>query len=90
MPIYVLVKVAAAVGASVSTRLLWHGEGLDRLLDATHASVTEATIDLLRSLGWDASTELSFNIRGERGRRTARARKGRAVREAWLRRLRPP
>ena len=67
VPIYVLVKVAAALGASVTTRLLWHGEGLDRLLDATHASVTEATIELLRSLGWDASTEVSFNIRGERG-----------------------
>lgn len=67
VPIYVLVKVAAALGASVSTRLLWHGEGLDRLLDATHASVTEAAIDLLRSLDWDALTEVSFNIRGERG-----------------------
>ncbi len=67
VPIYVLVKVAAALGASVNTRLLWHGEGLDRLLDSAHASVTEAALELLRSLGWDASTEVSFNIRGERG-----------------------
>jgi transcriptional regulator with XRE-family HTH domain len=67
VPIYVLVKVAAALGGSVSTRLLWHGEGLDRLLDAAHASTMEGTIDLLRSLDWDTATEVSFNIRGERG-----------------------
>lgn len=67
VPIYVLVKVAAAMGATVSTKLFWHGEGLDRLLDATHASLTDAAIDMLRLLGWDASTEVSFNIRGERG-----------------------
>ncbi|MGP1673799.1 MAG: helix-turn-helix domain-containing protein, partial [Candidatus Limnocylindrales bacterium] len=34
VPVYVLVKVSAALGASVSVRMLWHGEGLDRLLDA--------------------------------------------------------
>lgn len=67
VPIYVLVKVAAALGATVSTRLLWQGEGLDRLLDAVHASTTNAVLELLRRLGWHTATEVSFNIRGERG-----------------------
>lgn len=28
-----LVRVAALLGATVSVRVLWHGEGLDRLLE---------------------------------------------------------
>lgn len=67
VPIYVLVKVAAALGATVSTKLLWQGEGLGRLLDAVHASTTDAVLELLRALGWHTATEVSFNIRGERG-----------------------
>ena len=67
VPVYVLVKVSAALGASVSVRMLWHGEGLDRLLDADHATLTERMIGWLRDLGWDVATEISFNIRGERG-----------------------
>lgn len=65
--VYVLVRVAAALGATVSTRLLWHGEGLDRLLDAGHALLGDAGLRLLQSLEWEAATEVSFNIRGERG-----------------------
>ncbi|MEX1171320.1 MAG: helix-turn-helix transcriptional regulator [Chloroflexota bacterium] len=67
VPVHVLVRVAAALGATVSTRLLWHGEGLDRLLDADHALIGEAALGLLDSLGWETAPEVSFNIRGERG-----------------------
>ncbi|MEO5885443.1 MAG: helix-turn-helix domain-containing protein [Candidatus Limnocylindrales bacterium] len=67
VPVYVLVNVAAALGATVSTRLLWQGEGLDRLLDSAHASTTDAMLELLRSHDWSVATEVSFNIRGERG-----------------------
>lgn len=62
-----LVRVAATLGASVSVRILWHGEALDRLLDAAHADLTDATLTLFRDAGWDVATEVSFNIRGERG-----------------------
>jgi transcriptional regulator with XRE-family HTH domain len=62
-----LVRVAAALGASVNLRILWHGEGLDRLLDAAHADLTDAVLRLLRDAGWEVATELSFNIRGDRG-----------------------
>jgi transcriptional regulator with XRE-family HTH domain len=67
VPVRVLVAVAAALGASVSVRVLWHGEGLDRLVDAGHASLTERMLAWLRALEWQVETEVSFNVRGERG-----------------------
>jgi transcriptional regulator with XRE-family HTH domain len=63
----VLVRVAAALGARIDVRLVWQGEGLDRLLDASHADLVERTLDLLASSDWLVATEVSFNIRGERG-----------------------
>jgi len=65
--VHTLVGVASALGATVSVRVLWHGEGLDRLLDAAHADLTDRVLRLLERYGWDAGTEVSFNVRGERG-----------------------
>ena len=62
-----LVRVTAALGATLSVRVLWHGEGLDRLLDAAHADLTERTLRLLADGGWQTATEVSFNVRGDRG-----------------------
>lgn len=62
-----LVEVGGALGARIDLRLLWHGEGLDRLLDARHARLVEIVLTLLDSNDWDTATEVSFNIRGERG-----------------------
>lgn len=62
-----LERVAAVIGARVEVRLLWQGEGLDRLLDARHASLVERIVSLLKSSGWEVLTEVSFNIRSERG-----------------------
>ncbi len=65
--VHVLVRVAATLGARIDVRLLWQGEGLDRLLDAGHADLVERMLGLLASSDWTAATEVSFNIRGERG-----------------------
>jgi transcriptional regulator with XRE-family HTH domain len=62
-----LVRVASALGGTISVRVLWHGAGLDRLLDAAHADLTERTLRLLGDLGWSVATEVSFNVRGDRG-----------------------
>jgi len=65
--VHVLVSVAAALGARIDVRLLWQGEGLDRLLDARHASLVERVVAMLTSHEWEVATEVTFNIRGERG-----------------------
>ena len=62
-----LIRVTAELGATVNVRVLWHGEALDRLLDAAHADLSDAVLRLLRDTRWDVATEVSFNIRGERG-----------------------
>ncbi len=60
-------RVAAELGGRVDLRLLWQGEGLDRLLDARHAALVERTLALLAASGWETAAEVSFNVRGERG-----------------------
>ena len=65
--VHVLVRVAAALGARIDVRLLWQGEGLDRLLDAGHADLVDRTLELLSDSHWLVATEVSFNVRGERG-----------------------
>jgi transcriptional regulator with XRE-family HTH domain len=62
-----LIRVALAVGGTISVRVLWHGEALDRLLDAAHADLTERMLRQLERLGWHTAAEVSFNVRGDRG-----------------------
>ncbi len=60
-------RVAAVLGARVLVKLLWQGDGLDRLLDGRHATTVEEVVRILRSAGWDVATEVSFSEYGERG-----------------------
>lgn len=60
-------RVVAALGARLVVRLDWHGEGLDRLLDAGHAAIVEAVVRELQHNGWLCATEVTFNVFGERG-----------------------
>jgi transcriptional regulator with XRE-family HTH domain len=60
-------RIATTLGARLEIRLTWNGEALDRLLDAAHAALVEATVERLRRAGWECAVELSFNIWGERG-----------------------
>lgn len=62
-----LLAVVAALGGRLSVRLLFQGEGLDRLRDRKHAALVEWLVRLLREEGWLVATEVSFNIYGERG-----------------------
>jgi len=57
----------AALGAYLSLRIQFHGEGLDRLRDRRHAALVDLMVAKLRSHGWEIATEVSFNIFGERG-----------------------
>lgn len=62
-----LIRVAWALDARVYVRLLWQGEGLDRLTDARHAKLVERVIALLEQAGWEVAAEVTFDIRGQRG-----------------------
>lgn len=61
-------RIAEALGASVQVTIRWHGEQLDRLIDAAHAALSQATAALLTSVGWQVRVETSFNHFGDRGR----------------------
>jgi transcriptional regulator with XRE-family HTH domain len=65
--VHTLVRVAAALDARLDIRLLWQGEGLDRLLDLRHAGLVDQVLEILSSSDWETATEVSFNVRGERG-----------------------
>ncbi len=61
-------RVADALGARFFTGLDWHGEQLDRLVDAGHAEIQNQVVALLRAAGWLVAVEVSFNHFGDRGR----------------------
>jgi transcriptional regulator with XRE-family HTH domain len=60
-------RIAEALGARASVRIYWHGEDLDRLLDAAHAGLVEEVVRLLAAYGWEVVPEVTFNDFGERG-----------------------
>jgi transcriptional regulator with XRE-family HTH domain len=60
--------IAGALGASIQLTVRWHGEQLDRLLDAAHASIQETVSRRLSGAGWQVRAEVSFNHYGDRGR----------------------
>src|SRR3712207_98811 len=60
-------RIARALGARVDVCLWWHGERLDRLLDAAHAALVEEIVRRLAKAGWMCETEVTFEVRGERG-----------------------
>jgi transcriptional regulator with XRE-family HTH domain len=60
-------RVLAVFGARLSTKVLWQGEELDRILDRDHATQVELMVALLHAHGWICVPEATFSIRGERG-----------------------
>jgi transcriptional regulator with XRE-family HTH domain len=61
-------RVVEALDATAELVVRWHGEELDRLVDAAHAAVVQTTTELLQSAGWVTRVEVSFNHFGDRGR----------------------
>ncbi len=68
VPVGSLLRLADALGCSVDLTVRWHGEELDRLVDAAHAQVVEAAATILDAAGWLTRAEVSFNHYGDRGR----------------------
>lgn len=65
--IQTLDRVAGALDARVSVRLLWQDEALDRLLDAAHARLVDRLPAILAGCGWQVVPEATFIHLGERG-----------------------
>ena len=63
----VLRRICDALGARLTIRVDWHGEALDRLLDADHASLVERVVRELQANGWRCLVEVTFAIGRERG-----------------------
>ena len=59
--------IAESLGARASVSLYWHGEGIDRLLDAAHAGLVDQVVSILVADGWQVIPEATFNNYGERG-----------------------
>jgi hypothetical protein len=51
----------------LASRVLWHGEELDRLLDAEHARLVDLVAQQLIASHWQVHIEVTFQIGGERG-----------------------
>lgn len=62
-----LERVVEALGARLTIRVLWQGEGLDRLLDVDHASIVELVCRDLVATGWEIVPEATFQVGSERG-----------------------
>lgn len=61
-------RIAGALNASLLVELRWHGEQLDRLMDAEHAKLQETVVGQVRRWEWLVEVEVSFNWYGDRGR----------------------
>jgi transcriptional regulator with XRE-family HTH domain len=61
-------RIADRLGVRIDLVPRWRGGHLDRLLNRRHTALHEAAIGLVEAApGWQVVSELSFNIRGERG-----------------------
>jgi len=67
MPVAVLRRVLAAVGADFECLVRFRGGELDRLLDERHAATAGLVATTLRRNGWLIASEVSFNHYGDRG-----------------------
>jgi hypothetical protein len=62
-----LIAIIAALRGYLSVRIMFQGEGMDRLRDRKHAAIVERMVGRLEAEGWEVATEVTFNHFGERG-----------------------
>jgi transcriptional regulator with XRE-family HTH domain len=62
-----LVALVEALDARLELDVRWRSEGLDRLIDESHALTVDAAARMFRAAGWETEVEVSFSIYGERG-----------------------
>jgi transcriptional regulator with XRE-family HTH domain len=68
VPLGKLRRLFRAVDARLDALVRFEGAELGRLLDARHALMAEAVVELIGSLdGWVIEPEVSFSVYGERG-----------------------
>ena len=68
LTLHAIRAIAHALDIRVGMSAWWRGADLDRLVNARHATLAEAVIQELTSIGgWLVRPEVSFAIRGERG-----------------------
>ncbi len=60
-------RVFAAVGARCEGQVIWRGPALERIIDARHAVIIDASAIRLRRLKWEVLPEVTYSIYGERG-----------------------
>jgi transcriptional regulator with XRE-family HTH domain len=60
-------RVASVLGVTLAIEPRGRGGDLARLLDERHAAVVELVVGHLRTAGFDAIVEYSFNVFGDRG-----------------------
>jgi transcriptional regulator with XRE-family HTH domain len=62
-----LERILGALQAEVELVVRWRGGEIDRVVDAGHAVVVAAVVELLVSLGWLVEVEVTYAIGRERG-----------------------
>jgi transcriptional regulator with XRE-family HTH domain len=62
-----LERILGALEAEVELAVRWRGGEVDRIVDAAHAVVVGAVVELLQDLGWIVNVEVTYSIDRERG-----------------------
>jgi transcriptional regulator with XRE-family HTH domain len=66
LPVAVVERIAASLGASLYLDIRYQGGMADRLIDRVHAALVDHMVGALRS-DWEVVVEYTFNHFGERG-----------------------
>ena len=60
-------RVSLQLGVSIEVDPRWRGADLDKLMDERHALMVRRVVSRLASMNWQALTERTFSVWGERG-----------------------